>query len=56
MVTVTPKNQKTFEKHFGAFATEIGQITDGDKLNIKNILEVKVNELDKFYKEPLKDY
>ncbi len=56
LVTVTPANQKEFEKHFGHSAQQIGQITDSNKLNINNILEVYIKALEEAYKAPLKDY
>ncbi|MCB9980840.1 MAG: phosphoribosylformylglycinamidine synthase [Rhodospirillales bacterium] len=58
LVTVAPQDKDAFEKNFKTYEhyTMIGHIAYGNKLNIKNILEIDIKILDKAYKQPLKDY
>ena len=58
LVTVAPQNKTRFEKNFKNFehVHQIGHIAHGQKLNIKNILDIEVKNLDEAYKQPLKDY
>ncbi len=58
LVSVAPQNIKKFEKIFKGFdhVYKIGHVAYINKLNIKNILQVDIDKLDKAYKAPLKDY
>jgi phosphoribosylformylglycinamidine synthase subunit PurSL len=58
LVTVAPQNKEKFEKTLKDFEhlTLIGHVAYGNKLNIKNILQVDIDKLDKAYKAPLKGY
>jgi len=58
LVTVAPQNVKAFEKTFKGFdhIYKIGHIAYSNKLNINNILEIKVNKLNEIYKATLRDY
>lgn len=58
LVTVSPQNKNAFEKNFKGFTQlhQIGHIAYGEKLSIRNVLDVDIQTLDKAYKQPLKDY
>jgi len=58
VVSVAPQNVKAFEKTFKDFphVTRIGHITSTDRLNIHNILDMKIKKLDEAYKQTLKEY
>ena len=58
LVTVAPQDKDKFEKNFKGYehCTFVGHIAYGNKLNIKNILEVELNKLDEVYKRTLEDY
>jgi phosphoribosylformylglycinamidine synthase len=58
VVTIAPQNVKAFEKAFKKFhhLRQIGSIAYGNKLNIKNVLQVNIDKLDEAYKAPLRDY
>ena len=58
LVTVAPQNKEKFEKNFKGFehCLLIGHIAYGDKLNIKNQLQIDIKKLDEAYKSPLRDY
>jgi phosphoribosylformylglycinamidine synthase len=58
LVVVAPQNVKAFEKTFKKFnhVHQIGSIAYGNKLNIKNVLQVDIDKLEEAYKAPLRDY
>jgi phosphoribosylformylglycinamidine (FGAM) synthase-like enzyme len=58
IVTVAPQNKEKFEKALKDFehVSHVGHVAYGNKLNIKNILQVEIDKLDKAYKAPLKGY
>jgi phosphoribosylformylglycinamidine synthase subunit PurSL len=58
LVTVAPQNVKAFEKAFKKFhhVRKLGHVAYGKTLNIKGILKADINDLEKAYKAPLKDY
>ena len=58
LVTVAPQNKAKFEKNFKGFEhiTQIGHVAHGQKLNLKNQLEIDIKKLDEAYKAPLGGY
>ena len=58
LVTIAPQNKAKFEKTFKNFEHVhlLGHVAYGDKLNIKGTLNIDINQLEKAYKQPLKNY
>ena len=58
VVSVAPQSVKDFEKAFKKFhhVRAIGHVAYGNKLNIKNVLQVDIDKLNEAYKAPLRDY
>ena len=58
VVTVAPQNKKAFERNFKGFEEcyYIGSVAHSENLFIRETLKVEVTELEKAYKETLKDY
>lgn len=58
LVTVAPQNVKAFEKIFKKFhhIRKIGHVAHTNRLNIKNILDIEINKLEKSYKAPLEAF
>lgn len=58
LVTVAPQNRKEFERNFKGYehCHMIGSVSYSENLMIRDILTVKVADLDEAYKAPLRGY
>ncbi len=58
IVTVAPQNKKAFERNFKGFEEchYIGSVSYSENLFIRDIIKIRVTELEKSYKSTFKDY